>query len=78
MPSGFRFNTARGPFFILYNQRTGKWEIHHDNDCLDSYPTPQTAAEDLAGGYCTWPASGDPSSLGISEDLSDWEPLTAR
>lgn len=56
--------------------RDGRWHIWLDNDRLDSpFPSAQAAAEQLANGYSAWPSCGDPSRLGISEDISDWEPI---
>jgi hypothetical protein len=67
----YRFNTRRGPFVIKLGPNG--WMIWHDGECLDGpFRTAQTAAEELANGHCAWPSFGDPSKLGIPEDISDW------
>lgn len=48
-----------------------------DNENLGGgYASPHQALDDLAGGHCDWPGSTDPATLGISDDLGDWQPLT--
>jgi hypothetical protein len=43
-----------------------------DNETLEHHASPEAAAEALANGTCFWPSAGDPSQLGIPEDVSDW------
>lgn len=38
-----------------------------------NYDTPQQALDDLAGGHTDWPAIGDPSQLGLPDDIGDWD-----
>lgn len=76
-PIAYSHNTRRGTFFIAL-QRDGFWHVIFDSDSLDKYDNPQTAAEEVATGVGTWPSFGDPSKLGISEELSDWQPHFSR
>lgn len=67
----YAYNTAQGLFVIFHNQ--GLWHIWFDGEVIDgNYHTAQGAAEDLANGHCAWPSFGDPSALGIPEDLDEW------
>ena len=66
------FRTRAGCFFIV--ERSGCWHALFQDENLGSYTTPQQAADDLAGGHTISPSSGvDTASLGISDDISDWE-----
>lgn len=67
----FSHRTRKGTFYI--SPGFGGWSIMFDGDNLGTYATPQQAAEDLANGYCSWPSFGNPSGLGIPEDLSFWQ-----
>ncbi|MDD1522633.1 hypothetical protein DCG74_00050 [Bradyrhizobium sp. WBAH42] len=42
-------------------------------EALGHYASPSSAAEDLANGTCSWPSNGDPSNLGIPENISEWQ-----
>jgi hypothetical protein len=73
----YRFQTRVGWFFIA--ERNGRFCAVFGNEPLDCYATLQQALDDLAGGHTHWPSMGvDPASLDISDDLSDWEPVTAQ
>ncbi|EPD40871.1 hypothetical protein HMPREF9702_03440 [Delftia acidovorans CCUG 15835] len=76
-PVAYSHATRRGTFWIAL-QADGRWHIVFEGGSLDPHGDPQTAAEELANGYCTWPWFGDPSTLGISEDLGDWEAHFSR
>lgn len=68
----YTWTSEFGAFVIA--QRDGRWHIWHDGDRLDGpFQSAQAAAEDLANGHSAWPACGDPSRLGIPEDISDWK-----
>lgn len=47
--------------------------ITFDGETLGHYASPAAAAEDLANGTCFWSSAGDPSNLGIPEDISEWQ-----
>lgn len=55
-------------------QRHGRWHAEIAKESLGSYDEPQKALDDLSGGYtfshseCT-----DTSTLGLPDELSDWE-----
>lgn len=67
----YAFNTQKGLFVIFQNQHG--WNIWFDGDVIDGpFQTAQAAAEDLSNGHCGWPSFGDPSTLGIPEDISEW------
>ena len=76
-PVAYSHNTRHGTFWIAIQQDM-RWHIVFDGDSLGSYANPQPAAEELANGYTFWPSFGDPSGLGIPEDLGDWTPHLPR
>ena len=66
----FWYRTRRGTFYIKpFGKR---WGVFYNDDCLDSYATPQQAAEDLAGGHGISPGF-DTSTLGIPSDIGNWQ-----
>lgn len=73
--TAYTYRTRIGTFIIRH--RSGHWVILLDNENLGGgYASPHQALDDLAGGHCDWPGSTDPATLGISDDLGDWQPLT--
>ena len=67
----FSFQSRAGEFRIVPREKG--WYGHFEDECFDGpFPTPQGAAEDIANGHSGWPSCGDPSRLGVPEDLSDW------
>jgi hypothetical protein len=65
-----------------YKTRAGLAEIRpesdgvvliFDDERLEHHASPAAAAEALANGTCFWPSAGDPSKLGIPEDVSEWK-----
>jgi hypothetical protein len=71
---GFVHQTRRGPVTIVPIQ--GRWCIVYDDENLGSYHSPMAAADDAAGGHTFTPSNGvDLGSLGLSDDLGDWERL---
>jgi len=72
MAGYYRYSTRVGEFRIAPS--AAGWHAWHGDDCFDGpYPTAQALAEDLANGHTAWPSCGDPSRLGIPEDLGSWE-----
>ncbi len=70
----YMFETKVGPFFIA--ESNGNYHPVFRGESLGSYATPQQAVDDLAGGHTFTPVNGeDTASLGIPEDLSEWETL---
>ena len=71
----YRYNTSAGPFYV--SEHKGRFHPVFREESLGSYATAQQAVEDLAGGH-TFSISGgiDPSSLGIPDQLEDWEKIT--
>lgn len=66
------FRTKAGVFSIV--NKKDRWHIIYQDEDLGSYKTPQMAADDLSGGHTFSPSNGiDPSELGISEDIGEWE-----
>lgn len=67
----YSYPTRKGTFHIV--SRHGMWQLYFGSDNIDGpFVSPHAAAEAVAGGTCAWPDFGDPSSLGISDDISDW------
>jgi len=69
--------TRVGPFCIELKE-TGRWHVTWNGDDLGSFHGPQSALGDLVGGHTRWPSCGDPSLLGMSDRLSEWEPYARR
>jgi hypothetical protein len=68
---------SRAGYFQI-EQRGRNWQLCHGDDCFDGpYDTPDAALEELVNGYSAWPSCGDPSTLGLPDDLSDWELIRA-
>ena len=70
-------NTRVGPFSIELKE-TGRWHIKWNGDDRGSYHSPKLALGDLVGGHTRWSSCGDPSLLGMSDQLSEWEPYARR
>lgn len=66
----YEFTTSRGVFYI--EPRGKQWVVKFGDEELGKYASALIAAENLAGGHTFWPSAGDPSALGVPEDLSDW------
>lgn len=66
----YTFVTRRGKAEIV--QASRGWTLLFDDEALGSYASPEIAAEEIVEGTCYWPSAGDPTSFGISDDLSDW------
>lgn len=68
----FSYATKRGTFRIT-QRADGRWTLWFKDEALENHPSAQSAAEAVADGGCFWPSIGDPSELGIPEDVSEWE-----
>lgn len=67
----FYWRTSKGLFFIV--PANNGWRIYHDDEYLDGpFPSAQAAAEDLAHGHSAWPSFGNPSQLGIPDQIEEW------
>jgi hypothetical protein len=53
-------------------ERGGGFVLVFDEERLEHHGTREAAAEALANGTCFWPSAGDPSRLGIPEDVDEW------
>ena len=63
-----RIGLARIVFF------SGAWHAAIGEESLGAYSTPEQALDDLANGTTYWPSCGtDPSTLGMPDELGDWE-----
>jgi hypothetical protein len=69
----YTFETRVGSFYIGQS-KDGRFHPIYDGESLGSYAEAWQVSEDLAGGH-TFSASGvgDTSTLGIPEDLTEWE-----
>lgn len=71
MSHTYSYRTRRGTFRIV--RQDNEWELMFHNEELGTYDEPEDAAQELAAGQSAWPSFGDPSSLGIPDDLSFWD-----
>jgi hypothetical protein len=67
----WRFETRRGTFRIEPSGN-GRFDLIFEDDTLDNHASPSAAAEAAAEGTCIWPSFGNPASLGIPADVSEW------
>ena len=71
------FHSKIGPFYI--GEQEGRFHPIFNDESLGSYAQDWQAAEDLAGGHTFSISSGiDTATLGIPEDLNEWEKLPHR
>ena len=75
--TAYVYKTSVGLFSIVL-KKTGRWHVLWNADDLGSFHSPQSALGDLVAGHTQWPSCGDPSLLGLSDKLSDWEPFERR
>lgn len=76
MITAYAHPTRAGTFMISLQR--GRWHVLFGDVNLGSYLSPQQAAEELSAGGTAWPAATNPSTLGISDDIGDWEPIPGR
>jgi hypothetical protein len=70
----YAYKTEVGEFYIA--EHNGRFHPVFRDESLGSYATPQQAVDDLTGGHTfTPPDDVDTASLGIPEELSEWEKL---
>jgi hypothetical protein len=70
----FVYQTRVGPFYIA--EAEGRFHVIYEDESLGSYARPQQAAEDVSGGHTFSIASGiDTGTLGIPEDITEWQRL---
>ena len=70
----YKFETKIGLFYI--GEQNGRYHPIFDDESLGSYNNDWQAAEDLAGGHTFSISSGiDTSTLGIPNELGEWEKL---
>ena len=72
----YTYHTRAGTFTIRFQR--GKWHVLFGGENLGNYTTPQQAAEELSSGGTDWPGATNPSKLGISDDIGDWEKISGR
>lgn len=65
------FKTRAGVAEIIPQGR-GSFVLMFDEEALETHTSPAAAAEALANGTCFWPSAGDPSQLGIPEEIGEW------
>lgn len=68
----WQHRTRKGIFYIRL-MPSGLFGIIFDDECLGEYPHPAQSAHEIANGLSFLPNFGDPTELGIPEDLDDWE-----
>jgi hypothetical protein len=65
------YQTREGTFYI--KRDAGGFAPWFGEEHLGWYATAQQALEDLVGGHTFTPSCGDPSRLGLPDDLSEWD-----
>lgn len=65
------FKTRKGLAEIV-PQRGGSFTLLFDGQALEEHSSQMAAADALANGTCYWPSFGNPTGLGIPEDISEW------
>jgi hypothetical protein len=72
--AGWYFRTARG--IVSIRPVEDRWCIFFEDENLGSYHSPRAAADDASGGHTFTPSNGvDLGTLGIPEDINEWERL---
>ena len=73
----YMFHTRIGHFYI--GEQNGRFHPIYDGESLGSYAYTWQAAEDLAGGHTfSITSETDTATLGIPEDLREWEKIPHR
>lgn len=72
---GYTLGHQLGTFRILWRPE-GSWALVLNEEVLGVYTNPRAALQQLIRGRCSNPSIGDPLLLGISDDLSEWLPIT--
>jgi len=77
MHTCYTFDTAHGPFHILFVD--AQWWLIYDGESLGRYATPELAACDLSSGAVPLLADGTRvAELAISGDLNFWRAALVR
>ena len=72
----FYCETRIGRFYIA--EHNGRFHPLYDDESLGSYVSVKQAIDDLAGGHAFSISSGiDTSTLGISDEVTDWKKTNA-
>lgn len=77
MTTRYEFETPKG-LFALQRRADGMWVTMFESEALEPHITPEKAAHALASGEGVWPSCGDPSVLGIPDELSGWRRVRSR
>ena len=65
--------------FTIERLANGLWIGTHEGERLTgTMHMPQQIVDDLAGGHGEWVGTVDTSTVGLSDDLGDWEPDFAQ
>tara|TARA_R110002072_G_scaffold113009_1_gene242418 strand:+ start:2030 stop:2260 length:231 start_codon:yes stop_codon:yes gene_type:complete len=73
----YRWRSRIGNFYIRPSGRY--WAAMFEDEPLGEYRSPQGALDDLAGGHADWPSGGvDPSTLGMPDEIGDWDVIESR
>lgn len=65
------FKTRAGLAEIV-PQAGSRFVLVFDGEALETHTSPAAAAEALANCTCFWPSAGNPSKLGIPEEINEW------
>jgi hypothetical protein len=66
----WEYRTRRGAFRIVPAQNG--WGVTFEDEGLGVYHSPASALSDLVGGHTFWPSAGDPSGMGLPDELAEW------
>lgn len=74
----YRYRTGIGPFYIAWSERDRYYHALFEDETLCHYPSIQQVLDELTGGHSESAGGVDTWTLGISDDISEWEPLVRR
>ncbi len=70
MDGYWEFETRKGVFRIV--PHGAAFRVMFEGEALGDYRSSVQALEDLVGGSTFWPSCGNPTKLGISDELDEW------
>jgi len=66
-------HTSRAGLFRIELQPDSRWKIWCERSMLGSYHSAPAALEALCTGTCDWPGVTDTSTLGLPDELAEWQ-----
>ena len=69
----YQFYTSVGTVSLV-PEAGGRYKVMFEDEHLGSYPSPESAADDVSGGHTNSPSEGiDLGELEIPADLGEWD-----